>query len=199
MQKQSQLSKQSGKQIEREMTSSFSLLLPKTKVKTLQAEKQIQRSRQREREIQREIQRERIIERPPKTPKPIPGGSLPSSKSLSKISRAQSKAYRLLVKRFGKYKPMGEFTRGRALMKGERIAKTTLAASFKLEPTSKLLNKKDIDFAVGREFRSYKIKKGKKVPLMDEFIQRRGTRLGTRSEVQELMRFKKRKVKRRRK
>ena len=110
------------------------------------------------------------------------------SRSMASISRNYSKAYKLLVKRYGKYKPIGEFTRGRALQTGERITRETLGATFKLEPTSKLLSQQDISYKVSPLFRTYKIKKGKRVPLLDEFIQKRGTRLSSRGELLEIKR-----------
>lgn len=129
----------------------------------------------------------------PKVPK-IPKIKLSSPQQglgiSSKKARKLSQAYRLLIKRSGRYNPIGVYTKGKALLEGEKITRGTLAASFKIEPINRYLDVPDIDFRPSNIFRTYKIRQGKKIPLQNEFIQRRGTRLSSRSEVKEILGFK---------
>lgn len=145
--------------------------------------------------IPREITRPRPTPTPTPPPPPIiPIISFPKGTTqniLKRSKKSYSKAYRLMIKRFGKYKPIGEYKRGEALRRGEKITRETLAASFKLEPTKKLIKGKTKPYKVSDIFRPYKIRKGKKIPLLDEFIQKRGTRLGTRTEVGAIQRARK--------
>ena len=140
---------------------------------------------------------ERPLKRPPKRPPVVPTPlkiPKPSSESyFGKTSKQYSKAYRLLIKRAGKYKPIGTFTKGKALKTGQQITRETLAATFKIEPTGKLIRGTSPKVKVSNIFRTYKIRGGKKVPLLGEFIQKRKTRLGTFGEVGEIQRAKRRK------
>ena len=92
-----------------------------------------------------------------------------------------------MLKRKGKFKPLsGVYTKEAALDIGAGKAATTLAATFKIEkaagtPTSR--TPYSGSFArYGTAFRGYKISHGRKVPLQDTYIQKRGTRLMTMSE-----------------
>lgn len=124
----------------------------------------------------------------------IPKLTFPGSKDVLGLSpkkaRKLSQAYRLFVKQRGKYNPIGVYTKGKALLEGEKITRGTLAASFKIEPINRYLDVPDIDFKPSNIFRTYKIRKGKRISLQNEFIQRRGTRLSSRSEVKEILGFK---------
>jgi len=74
-----------------------------------------------------------------------------------------------------------------ALRVGEKVTRTTLSASFKVVKSNKMVRRTDESFTPSPDvFRSYRIVKGRKIPLMDEFIQRREKRLGTRPEVFEI-------------
>jgi len=76
--------------------------------------------------------------------------------------------------------------RGRALLAGQTAALGGLGARFKLLPSGRT-TVSDIDARINdKVFRSYKIQAGKRIPLKDEFIQRRGQRLVTRAERTEL-------------
>jgi hypothetical protein len=197
LQEQLQIQKKLTKQLSKQSIKSRQRIRERTKQiqKALQIPSQIQLQKQTTGQITRQV---------PKVPAPriplIPRTKISGSISYPKISKqamkSQSKAYQLLIKRFGKYKPIKITTRGRALKLGEEITRKTLAASFKVVPTKKLITQKDIDYSVGKEFRQFKIKKGKRIPLLDEFIQKKGTRLGTKSEVSEIMGFRKRRKKR---
>lgn len=80
-----------------------------------------------------------------------------------------------------------------ALRKGEEVALKTLRATFGIEPAKQLIKKKDLSgYTPSKKiFREYRIKAGKKIPLKDTFIQRRGKRLVTKSEVKELQSYRK--------
>jgi hypothetical protein len=103
-----------------------------------------------------------------------------------------SKAFDVQIKRFGKYKtiakslPIGKATKE---LTGE--LKRTLAASGRLVPKG-TTTQRDISFsAQPNEFRQYKIKKGQRFYDPYTFIQRRGFRLGSGSEVREIQQYKK--------
>lgn len=129
-----------------------------------------------------------------KTPYPKP--SVASSQTgLKKFAKEYSKAYQLLVKRAGKYQKEGVFTRGEALKRGEALTLSELSASFKLEPTKQYVRGIDKPYKISDVFRTYKIHKGKKIPLLDEFIQKKGYRLSSRGEVQAIQRARRRKKK----
>ena len=68
-----------------------------------------------------------------------------------------------------------------------------LAASFRLKKAKGKPTAKDIVKSMGLElkFRDYKINKGKKIPLKDNFIEKRKYRLDTPNEVQTLQKFRK--------
>jgi len=93
--------------------------------------------------------------------------------------------YRTYIKRKGRFEIIAEgLSRGAALQLGSRVARRTLAATFKVEPTKEFGYRKETKFTPSKQiFRSYKIVKGKKEPLKDVFIQRRGKRLLARTEV----------------
>jgi hypothetical protein len=70
-----------------------------------------------------------------------------------------------------------------------------LVATFKLKKEPKKRTTiKDIQYYPSPEiFRTFKIKKSKRIPLKDTFIQKRSKRLDTRAEVSEIQFFRKRK------
>lgn len=93
--------------------------------------------------------------------------------------------YKTFVIKGGKkeYLP-GIRTKGFALAFGEEEAVTTLRATFGVEKTSVSVTGTKFNYLVDpNEFRSYKIKSGKKIPLMDTFIQKKGKRLSSPTEV----------------
>jgi len=94
-----------------------------------------------------------------------------------------------LVKRRGKFIAVSKvpLEKGKALYLGKKTAEKTLAARFKIVKKGKarpsaLPSIKE----VGKKFRGYRIIKGRKVPLKDEFIQKAKYRLSTKSEVREI-------------
>ena len=97
--------------------------------------------------------------------------------------------FEVYVKRKGKWvkvkeKPLPKY---QAVKLGAKITRTSLAASFKVRESKKKIPYERGEFEPSPMiFRSYKIVKGRRVPLTDEYIQRRGKRLGTRTEVREI-------------
>lgn len=124
---------------------------------------------------------------PPYTPPPPipPVPFLPKSNILK-----TSQAYDVLIRRRGAFKQIGkELPVGKALRLGATEARRTLAATFKLVPKG-ITRKEDIPFRPSIDvFREYKIEKRKKIPTPFQFIQRRGKRLATPTEVRELQSF----------
>ena len=122
----------------------------------------------------------RITRQPPPT-KIIPRPK-PEKKEVKKKEK-KTIAYNVLVRRKGEWLLLEKgLPKGLALKAGEEYSLKTLGASFKVEAigTTDLL---DIDYRPKEDlFRSFKIVKGKRVPLKDTFIQRRGKRLITGSE-----------------
>lgn len=121
----------------------------------------------------------------PPPPPPKEDEKLVISNILRKIKKSKKrKLYQILLKRRGKYKAVGTpLPYGRALQKGVKITKESIAATFKLKPTQRYSDVSDIQFRVPPEFRTYQVRGGRQIPLDLTFIQRRGTRLGTRPEV----------------
>jgi len=120
------------------------------------------------------------------TPKPriIPSLLLPFEREKSLFP-----AFKIEVKRFGKYQQLGKeiLPRGRALRKGAEYARRTLGATFRIIPTKEFTSMADIAFRPSPEiFRTYKIKKGKKIFLTDEYIQFAHKRLSMAGEVREI-------------
>lgn len=109
-----------------------------------------------------------------------------------KKRRKTSRAFRVQIKRKGMFRDIGKLLpRGKALKTGAEITKATLAAQFRIVPSKTEIIAEDIQYTPEpRIFRSYQIRKGRKIPMLDTFIQRRGTRLGSRSEVSEIQMFK---------
>ena len=147
-----------------------------------------------QKEIQKPKQIERIITRIIKIPKKIiiriPKDSVSRiTKQPTRVERL-AKAYQLLVKEKGKYKAVkgfGELTRGKAIQLGEKITRSTLKASFKVQPLGKLIKAREEYYRPSEQvYRSYKVKKGMKQPLVDEWIQKRKYRLGTSGELGEI-------------
>jgi hypothetical protein len=109
-----------------------------------------------------------------------------SAKRRKELEEQSANAYQALIKRSGKWKPIGKpLYKGEAIRAGERVTRQTLAATFKVVPT-KLRVKAGVPYKPSEEFRTFKIERGKRVPLVDTFIQERKYRLSARSEVSEI-------------
>ena len=130
--------------------------------------------------------------RPSVTEYKYPAAGKSKQLSLGKLSQA----FKVAIKRRGQWKTMGGiYSKGEATAKGEKIARQTLARSFKLVPTAGMVAAVKEYKPSSKVFRAYKIQKGKKIPLKDEFIQRSKYSLGTRGEVSEIQMAKKTKGK----
>lgn len=107
---------------------------------------------------------------------------------LEKIKK--KRGFLAFIKRKGKFVQVGPVTtKESALDIGTRAAKETLAATFKVREVSATPQEVRTGGEFARfkqQFRPYELKKGKIVLLADTYIQKRGTRLGTRSEVKEI-------------
>jgi hypothetical protein len=121
-------------------------------------------------------------------------------KRRQRIKRELVRGFATLVKRRGKFFQFGRVTtRGEAIRKGERYVRATLGATFKIIPRGHV-------YRVGRDykpspkvFREYKIRRGRKIPLEETWIQKAKHRLSSPSEVREIQFARKsRKTKRKR-
>ena len=127
----------------------------------------------------------------PKYPTPkIPSSQRKPDKILEKLK--VSRLYKLFLKRKGKYQAVNKLlTKGEALELGAKITTSNLGATFKVAPTSKFTTRVSKQYQPSKEqFRTYRIVKGKRVALKDEFIQRASKRLSSKSEVSEILRSK---------
>lgn len=103
--------------------------------------------------------------------------------------------YKAYIKRFGKIRELpGIFGKGEALQLGENKAINTLAATFGIKKTKFLISHKNNPYKVNeRLFRDYRILKGKRIPLINEYIQRRNKRLTTPFEIAEIQSYRRKK------
>ena len=130
---------------------------------------------------------------------PITPITLPSSPTLKlkfrKLTKRHKKGFAAFLKKKGKDVQVSpSTTREAALDIGTKASKGSLSATFKIKETGQPA----IDIRTGGEFakmgttfRTYKIKKGQKVPLKDTFIEKRGTRLSTKAERTSIQRSRK--------
>lgn len=94
-------------------------------------------------------------------------------------------------KRFRKLNKV-PLTKAKAKDVGAYMIDHSLAATWKIKKTSKMAEKKVLETPSGyyartsRKYRANKIRKGKKVPMKDKWIEKRGKRLDTRDEVRKI-------------
>jgi len=126
------------------------------------------------------------------------------SRLISKARALLGKGYKTFIYRGGKKQYLsGVAPRGEAIRKGEARVLRTIAAKFGIEKTRIPVRERLLSYKPSeRIFRRYKIKGKKKIPLEDEWIQKAGTkreptikgaRLAARSEVRELLSFRRKK------
>ena len=103
--------------------------------------------------------------------------------------------FRVFVKRKGKRVFFtGRFPRGEAIRIGAREARKTLRATFGVVEAGVIRGRRAPAFTPSPEvFRTYRIVKGKRVPLKDVWIQKAPYRLSAKGEVREIILAKKRK------
>ena len=73
------------------------------------------------------------------------------------------------------------------MSRGLNVARSSLAASVRVVPTGRFVDVPDVGVSL-RGFRSYRVERGRKVPLRDEFVQVRGARLSSPGERREISR-----------
>ena len=113
-----------------------------------------------------------------------------SKKKKVKIKKKGEQAFEVQVKRFGQFKTIGApLPKGKALKKGATVTKATLAATFRIVPKG-ITTLKDIKFKPSAKV--YRAPKRKVTPY-PTYIERRGFRLSTGSEVSEIKTAKRRK------
>lgn len=105
--------------------------------------------------------------------------------------KSHIQAYDVQVKRFGKFKTIAKSQPiGKALKIGATRTQLTLAATFKLIPKG-YTTLQDISYKPSKQiFREFAIRKGTKVPTPLTFIEKRGFRLSSPSEIGEIKKFK---------
>ena len=124
----------------------------------------------------------------PPTPRvSFPGFRFDTDSKKRKSIMALAKAYEVRLKSKGKFKTVGlGLPRGKALMLGSDKALNTLARSFKIVESG-LTSEPDINFGVDPfKFRGYKIRKGQRIGLLDQFIQRQSSNLKSYGERREI-------------
>jgi len=190
-QAQAQKEGQKQKQRQKQETAKLTFQVPAFKVpafkfETVEVTKQKQRQKQRT--ATAITTRQRILRRPP---------LLPSKETRLEEKKESSifvSGFDVYVKRRGKWIKVSReaLTRAEAIKTGAGITKQTLAASFKIVGTKELVEKKDTAFTPSPTiFRSYRVSKGKRIPLGDTWIQKKGKRLGSFGEVSEIQRARK--------
>ncbi|MAH44554.1 hypothetical protein CMI37_01920 [Candidatus Pacearchaeota archaeon] len=105
-------------------------------------------------------------------------------------------AYRIWVKRKGrKVFLTGKYPRGEAIMIGTKRTRQTLRATFGIVEKGRVrVKRRTPSFIPSPQiFRTYRIVKGKRVPLKDVWIQKAPYRLSARGEVREIIKAKKKK------
>jgi hypothetical protein len=132
---------------------------------------------------------------PPKVPPKIPPPEKIEKKRFKLLGiKAKQKAYAAFLKRKGKWFRVSEATTKQAALDiGAAKSKLSLAATFKVAPVAEQAKQ----IRTGGEFarirstlRGYMIKQGKKIPLADTYIEKRGTRLSTQAERREIQKAK---------
>ncbi len=101
----------------------------------------------------------------------------------------KSKSFDVFVKERGKFvkKNIKPLPQGKALKLGSRITDNTLAATFRVRKTLKKTKQKDIKFNVDKKvFRTFKRRRGVKIPIQRTFIERRKFRLNTPGERRQI-------------
>jgi hypothetical protein len=120
-----------------------------------------------------------------KTPKPKP---FTFNTMMGKDRNKKEQGYRAYYKRSGKIIYLsGIFSKGDALRKAERYTLGNLRATFGVSKSNMKVNAPMTNYKPNDNlFRDYRIVKGKRVSLQDEYIQRKGKRLSNAMEVKAL-------------
>lgn len=127
--------------------------------------------------------------------RPTPGTGVPPPVAFPRFPKGMNvqsqkvPGFRPFVIRGGQKKYLGgALPKGQALSKAEKKALGGLGATFGVEPTKTLVPNGNLGGYTPSKsvFRSYRIVQGKKVPLQDTFIQKKGKRLLSGGEIKEI-------------
>lgn len=123
----------------------------------------------------------------PRNPPKVPPVPRPSFKAKG-TRQPKTEGFRpFVIKKGERFFLAGPLPRGKALKLAENEATRTLRATFGAEPTGIKIKGKDVQFKPPKNiFRNYRIKQGKKIPLPNTFIQKRGKRLSFGGEIKEI-------------
>ena len=198
---QKELQKELQKQTQ--LQKSLQEQLQKPKARTAIKERQVELTKLRQQQglklAQQQIGRGRQVvrETPKRTTPPqkkffllLPKSDAIAKKVKIKKKKKGEQAFEVQVKRFGQFKTIGAgLPKGRALKKGATVTKATLAATFRIVPKGKT-TQKDVMFKPSAKV--YRQPKRKVTPY-PTFVEKRGFRLSTGSEVSEIKTAKRRK------
>jgi len=154
----------------------------------------IQRPILQQRQVQRQVLRRPIITTTPFILFPTPS----RGRKISKKKKKFVPAYRTyIIKRGKKVFLKGKYERGEAIKKGAIVTRETIAATFVVQKKGKIkVRRRAPSFTPDpQRFRSYRIKKGKRIPLKDVWIERAPRRLETKAEIAAVVRGRRRKIK----
>jgi len=154
----------------------------------------IQRPILQQRQVQRQVLRRPIITTTPFILFPTPS----RGRKISKKKKEFVPAYRTyIIKRGKKVFLKGKYERGEAIKKGAIVTRETIAATFGVQKKGKIkVRRRAPSFTPDpQRFRSYRIKKGKRIPLKDVWIERAPRRLETKAEIAAVVRGRRRKIK----
>jgi hypothetical protein len=154
----------------------------------------IQRPILQQRQVQRQVLRRPIITTTPFILFPTPS----RERKISKKKKKFVPAYRTyIIKRGKKVFLKGKYERGEAIKKGAIVTRETIAATFGVQKKGKIkVRRRAPSFTPDpQRFRSYRIKKGKRIPLKDVWIERAPRRLETKAEIAAVVRGRRRKIK----
>ena len=154
----------------------------------------IQRPILQQRQVQRQVLRRPIITTTPFILFPTPS----RGRKISKKKKKFVPAYRTyIIKRGKKVFLKGKYERGEAIKKGAIVTRETIAATFGVQKKGKIkVRRRAPSFTPDpQRFRSYRIKKGKRIPLKDVWIERAPRRLETKAEIAAVVRGRRRKIK----
>lgn len=178
---------QVGKEISKEITKDVTKEIAKEIPKEIAKEQTKQTTKTLLKELLKELPKTTTKETPLEIPRLSPRDEffLISGKGKSRLRRKRtSKAYSVLLKRRGKYTPVYTgIPRGRALKFGSDLATRELSRQFKIVEAG-VTESEDIAFRPSPKiFRTYKVRRGKQIPLSpDQFIQRISANLQTSEE-----------------
>jgi hypothetical protein len=185
----SQKDKQLQKQLQISSTSEITKSLSKLKQEKLFKTK----LKQREIQIAKQVPRKTTepITRTPRTPIiPFPTIDGTTTGGIPKEGSFKVQGFDVFIRKKGKWIKVSKqaLTKVEALKLGSKITRETLVASFKISKSPQFIAKKKNQVYVPSKeiFRSYKIVKGKKIPLANTYIQKASKRLGTMGERKQI-------------